>query len=63
MEILEDMEKEELKYVSAANLAGGLAYIFTDIATTGEINLLSVAAFVIALLTVLGIGYLRTRKH
>ncbi|MFB6241406.1 MAG: hypothetical protein ABEJ36_01215 [Candidatus Nanosalina sp.] len=63
MEILEDMEKEELKYVSTANLVAGIAYIFTDVATTGEINVLSVAAFVIALFAILGIGYLRTRKH
>jgi hypothetical protein len=57
-----ELEESDWKYVSAANLFAGLAYIFTDVATTGEINVLSVGAFVLVLFVVLGLGYLFSRK-
>lgn len=62
MEMFEDVTESEWKYISAANLFAGLAYIFTDVATTGEINILSVGAFVAVLFAVLVLGYFFSGK-
>lgn len=60
--VFEKFSKTDLKFTALAFLLGGLAYVFTDVAVSGVINMYSVIAYMVVLITVMVFGPIASRR-
>lgn len=59
--VMEQLSKTDLKFMSLAFLLAGLAYVFTDVAVSGVINIYSVIAYMVVLVAVMILGPIVSR--
>lgn len=54
--------RQDWKFMALAFLFAGLAYVFVDVALSGIINIYSVIAYMVMLVTVLVVGPILSRR-
>lgn len=60
--LFEKFSKTDLKFTTLAFLFAGLAYVFTDVAVSGVINIYSVIAYMVVLVAVMVFGPMASRR-